>query len=305
MMYSIGVDIGGSHITSGMFEHMDKKLIDKSIVTRSVDNGGSKSEILSHWSEAIQQTMANSDVSQIEGVGLAVPGPFDYYNGICLIKGVQKFDSLYGVNIREELASKLNLRVDQIRFINDAASFSIGEAKFGEASNFSRCVAITLGTGFGSCFLIDGQPVVSGVEVPKEGVLYDKLFDGQMADDLFSTRGLVNSFKQLTGKQVDSVLAICDHAEQAAEARDVFHAFGTQLGQFLKPHLSLFNAEVLVLGGNISKAFEYFGETLQQQLPEIKITVSKLNEHAALIGAASLFEQGFYSELSNTLKLMN
>ncbi|VXD13246.1 ROK family protein [Marinoscillum sp. 108] len=305
MMYSIGVDIGGSHITSGMFEHMNKQLMKNTIVTLPVDNGASKSEILSQWTEAIQRTMSISGVAHVEGIGLAVPGPFDYYNGICLIKGVQKFDSLYEVNIREELSSRLNLPGDKIRFINDAASFSIGEAKFGEASTFRRCVAITLGTGFGSCFLIDGQPIVNGPNVPEQGVLYDKYFDGHMADDLFSTRGLINSFNQLTGKKVDSVLDIYQMAKENTTAYEVFQDFGSELGKFLKPHLSLFNAEVLILGGNISKAFEYFGDKLQEQLPEIKITVSKLNENAALIGGVSLFEKGYYSELSTTLKLMN
>ena len=185
MMYSIGVDIGGSHITSGMFEHMDKYLIPNSIVTIPVDNGASKAEILSKWAEAIRQTIATGGVDQIEGIGLAVPGPFDYYNGTCLIRGVQKFDSLYNVNVRDELSTRLNFPSDQIRFINDAASFSIGEAKYGEAASFSRCVAITLGTGFGSCFLVDGQPIVSGAEVPESGVLYDKYLQGRMADDLF------------------------------------------------------------------------------------------------------------------------
>ncbi|WP_421893251.1 ROK family protein [Marinoscillum sp.] len=305
MMYSIGVDIGGSHITSGMFEHMNKQLIDSTIVTLPVDNGASKSDILSQWTEAIQQTMSISDVAHIEGIGLAVPGPFDYYNGICLINGVQKFDSLYKVNVREELSSRLNFPGDNIRFINDAASFSIGEAKFGEASAFRRCVAITLGTGFGSCFLVDGQPIVNGPDIPLQGVLYDKYFDGHMADDLFSTRGLINSFDQLTGKKADSVLDIYQMAKENTDACQVFRNFGSELGKFLKPHLTLFNAEVLVLGGNISKAYEYFGDDLQEQLPGIKISVSKLNEYAALIGGASLLEKDYYSELSTTLKLMN
>ncbi|MEQ8471167.1 MAG: ROK family protein [Marinoscillum sp.] len=305
MMYSIGVDIGGSHVTSGMFEHSNKELIKDSIVSVQVDNTAPKSEILSLWSEAIQKSMAICGIEQIEGIGLAVPGPFDYYNGVCLIKGVQKFDSLYGVNIREELASRLNISGDKIRFINDAASFSIGEAKFGEASSYRRCVALTLGTGFGSCFLVDGQPIVSGPDVPEQGVLYDKYFEGHMADDLFSTRGLVNAYAQLSGKKVDSALDIYQIAKGNSDACQVFEDFGSKLGEFLKPNLSLFNAEVLVLGGNISKAFEYFGDNLQEQLPGVKINVSQLNENAALIGGASLFEKDYYAQLSSTLKMMN
>lgn len=305
MMYSIGVDIGGSHVTSGMFEHSNKQLIKDTIVTLPVDNGASKAEIFSQWSAAIQKTIERCRITQIEGIGMAVPGPFDYYNGVSLIRGVQKFDSLYKVNVREELSSRLNLPGDKIRFINDAAAFSIGEAKFGEAASFERCVAITLGTGFGSCFLVEGQPIVDGPDVPEHGVLYNKYYEGRMADDLFSTRGLVNSYALLSGMEVDSALDIYQLAKEDNDAIRVLKDFGTDLGRFLKPHLSLFNAEVLVLGGNISKAFNYFGDNLQKQLPETEIMVSKLNEYAALMGGASLFEKGYYAELSSTLKMMN
>lgn len=303
-MYSIGVDIGGSHVTSGMFEHSNKCLVEDSIVTLPVDNSASKSEILFRWASAIQKTMAICGTKEVKGVGMAVPGPFDYCNGISLIRGVQKFDSLYKVNIREELASRLNLSADQIRFINDAASFSIGEAKYGEASAFKRCVAITLGTGFGSCFLDNGKPRVEGIDVPEHGVLYDKYHGSNMADDLFSTRGLVGKYASLTGVKVGGVVEICQLAKENAQAIQVLNDFGVELGRFLKPHLTLFNAEVLVLGGNISKAYPYFGETLEKQLPGIKVLVSKLNEYAALIGGASLFEEDFYNELSSTLKMM-
>ena len=116
---------------------------------------------------------------------------------------------------------------------------------------------------------------------------------------------MINSFDWRTGNKLESVLAIYEQVEENNDALQIFNEFGSELGQFLKPHLSLFNAEVLVLGGNISKAFEYFGGTLKEQLPEIKICVSKLNENAALIGSASLFEKDYYSKLSPTLKLMN
>lgn len=304
-MYSIGVDIGGSHVTAGMFEHSDNILIKESIVTLPVDNSVSKSEILSQWWSAIQQARALCEVKQMEGVGLAVPGPFDYWNGISLISGVQKYDSLYKVNIKEELAARLDLPTNQVRFINDAASFSIGEAKYGEASAFRRCVAITLGTGFGSCFLVDGKPIVAAEDIPEDGVLYNKYYQERMADDLFSTRGLVSTYASVSGDEVSGVFDICQKARENAQASQVLKDFGTELGRFLNPHLALFNAEVLVLGGNISKAYDYFGAHLKKQLPGVKIFVSKLNEHAALMGAASLFEEDFYSELAGTLKMMN
>jgi len=33
-------------------------------------------------------------------VGVAMPGPLNYIDGISLIKGLRKYDNLYGVNIK-------------------------------------------------------------------------------------------------------------------------------------------------------------------------------------------------------------
>ena len=40
-------------------------------------------------------------VNEVKAIGIAIPGPFDYVNGICLIKGVAKYENLYGFNIAD------------------------------------------------------------------------------------------------------------------------------------------------------------------------------------------------------------
>jgi len=51
-----------------------------------------------------------------------------------------------------------------------------------------RTVFLTLGTGFGSAFMVDGNLVKNHPEVPENGVFYDKSFLGTIADECFSTR---------------------------------------------------------------------------------------------------------------------
>lgn len=78
-----------------------------------------------------------------------MPGPFDYLNGIAWFNAeVQKFEHLYGVDIKSKLRNRLDLAPDfLIRFLNDASCFAIGEAWLGEAANYERFIAITVGTG--------------------------------------------------------------------------------------------------------------------------------------------------------------
>lgn len=302
-MYSIGADIGGSHISCSLFEHSNKVLISESLVFKKINRNAMRDDIISDWADAINLTRKTLK-QNIKGVGLAMPGPFDYYNGISLIKGVDKFESLYQVNIREALSDKIKIPPNQIRFINDASAFTIAETSIGEAKNFDRCVGITLGTGFGSCFSDGGQPILKRDDVPQGGFLYDKPFKDKIADEVFSTRGIIRDYFERSGKLCDSVLQVSLNAENENAARETFSEFGKQLGIFLFPYLQTFDAKVIVLGGNICRAYHLFSGTLHQQLPGYKVYVSSLGEKAAMVGAARLLDDNYYQGIENTLKDM-
>lgn len=88
-----------------------------------------------------------------------MPGPFDYERGISLMKGMEKYDSLYGLDIREILSEKLNVPAAHIVFINDAAAFLGGELASGAAADFNRAIGVTLGTGLGSTSNCTGEVI--------------------------------------------------------------------------------------------------------------------------------------------------
>lgn len=76
-------------------------------------------------------------------------------------------------------------------------------------------------------------------------------------------------------------------------ARRLFDVYGEELAQFAGPVLTRFNADVLVLGGNISRAYPLFGPALERRFAadgiRVAVRTSALLDHAAMIGAASLF----------------
>jgi glucokinase len=125
-----------------------------------------------------------------------------------------------------------------------------------------------------------------------------------MADDIFSTRGILGRYKTFSGRDIENVRAICDRVNEDNSAQKALVQFGDELGDFLKPYLDEFNAEILVLGGNIAKAYPYFGEALTVNLPGIEVKVSDLGEQAAIIGSAMLVDNSYYSTIKSTLKFM-
>jgi glucokinase len=167
-MFYIGADIGGSHITCKAVDADKMSIIDALSLRREVDSAGSAGDILSAWSDALFVLISQTGPEKLAGIGFAMPGPFDYSTGLALFEGVRKYDHLYGINVREEIVRRLGLDPSvSVRFLNDATCFAVGEAWIGRASAFSRSMAITLGTGFGSAFLEKGIPVEAGDEVPR------------------------------------------------------------------------------------------------------------------------------------------
>jgi glucokinase len=298
----IGADIGGSHITCMGVDVAKKELVHDLTSRVPVDSSASAEEILTSWTEALQEVIGMLPDKIPGGIGFAMPGPFDYPTGLALFKGVKKYDNLYNINVRDALRKRLNLSDNiPIRFLNDATCFAIGETWMGVAAGFSRTVAITLGTGFGSAFLDEGIPVEKGDEVPKYGCVYHLPFGSSIADDHFSSRWIKNEYQEHVGDRTIGVKEMAELAPSEPAVMAIFTEFGQNLGNFLAPWLNRFSAECLVIGGNIAKGYNLFEKpfrtALQSHNCQTMIYLSALGECAAIAGSARLTDDSFYSRL--------
>jgi len=196
----------------------------------------------------------------------------------------------------------------ELRYLNDATAFGVGEAWLGKAAGAKRSISITLGTGLGSAFVDDGIPVVEGDLVPRMGSLWHLPFNNDIADAAFSTRWFIKRYAQKTGTRLADARQIADRAATDAPAKDVFVEFGTNLGNFVGPWVKRFGADVLVIGGNVSAACHLFGpameESFKQQQLALVTHVSELKEDAASIGSARLFEDNFWNRIKPLLSKM-
>jgi glucokinase len=306
---AIGTDIGGSHISCAAIDLSEGKILRETFAEQTVDNQAQASEIIAVWSATLSDSLAGVSIENVKGIGFAMPGPFDYVKGISYIKGVAKYDNLYGFNIIDAISA--TLRVPDgflIRFMNDASSFAVGEAWAGSASNVNRSLSITLGTGFGSAFISNKIPIVDGPQVPRLGCIYHLPYRDGIADDYFSTRGLLGRYRKLTGIELPGVKELAELAPADNIVADLFTDLGDKLGLFLAPWLKKFGAEKLVIGGNISHAYNLFGLVFEERLKaescSCEVTLSELKEDAALIGSAYLFDDEFWKSVQHALPLM-
>lgn len=306
---AIGADIGGSHITCAAIDLDSRKILRDTVTGHAVDNQAHAGVIIKTWSDAVAVAMSKVPHDKIKGIGFAMPGPFDYVKGISYIRGVAKYENLYGFNIGDAVASNLHVGEDfLIRFMNDASSFAVGEAWAGSARDYSRSVSITFGTGFGSAFIADRIPVCDGPLVPRIGCVYHLPYGEGIADDYFSTRWFLKQYRLRTGKEVPGVRELASMAPDDQVVNDLFAEFGEKSARFLTPWLKSFEAEVLVIGGNISNAWDLFGKIFRTALRDENwngdVALSELKEDAALLGSAYLLDDDFWKAVQHALPLM-
>jgi glucokinase len=230
------------------------------------------------------------------GAELAVPGPFDFETGISRMR--HKLPYLYGVDLRARLAESFGWQPAKVRFLLDSAAFLLGEIGAGEAREVSRAVGITLGTGIGSAFAVDGRVVTEGQGVPPGGEIWNLPYEGGIVEDFLSTRAIQRSYKLRTGA-LPNVARIAADAANDPDAAAVFADFGRHLGLALRMKLSEFAPDVVVIGGGIARSAHLFLPAAMKELAELKmqLRVSRLLDCAALTGAAVAWFNGTKSRV--------
>ncbi|MEI6266249.1 MAG: ROK family protein [Sphingobacteriia bacterium] len=287
--FFIGADIGGSHISIAAIDQASLQIIGdtfRSKINTEIDATNFIQVLVS----LIKQCSTSLQEKKIAAICLAFPGAFDYENGIGLYDGSnKKFEKLYGLNIRETLATELQTDIP-IFFCNDALSFSLGE--YEQLHNASiNMMAITLGSGLGSSFIKNYQLLsLTDNSIPNNGELYNWPYKAGVAEDYFSSKALLRQYSERTGIQADGVKTIKEHADnQDPEAIKLFADFGKDLGIFLLHWSNQSGIKAIVIGGSIVGAWDYFYPSLKQAFSneqnDCSIIPSKNPEQSSMLGS--------------------
>jgi glucokinase len=157
-----------------------------------------------------------------------------------------------------------------------------GEAIGGAAAGYDHAIGFTLGTGIGSAKYHNG--------VGDDASLWKLPFGESIAEDYLATRWFTKRYYERTGKTVADVKELVSKASNDKEVSAVFDEFADNLAEFLSQFVAMENPQVIVMGGNASKASDHFLprvlNTLQQRSITIPVKKATLGEEAAILGAA-------------------
>ncbi len=284
--YVLSYDVGGSHIGCGLCRLSNLELIN--VARAPLATVATFSALVNLIRRLGLQAAAGEP--NIVGASLAVPSPFDTVAGVSLME--HKLTYLYRRDLRSALAKRLGLAPDRLCFLNDAAAYLLGEVVGGSIPKARRAVGITLGTGVGAAFAVDGQCVTSGPGVPPGGEIWNYPYAGGIVEDLISTHRIKADYLARTSLDRE-VADIAASVPTDSDARAVFESFGQHLGEVLRDIVAPFHPDSVVIGGGISRSATLFLPTVEKFVAGLgfHVAASALLERAALAGAAHYWRE--------------
>ncbi len=263
------IDVGGSSLKGGLFD-LDQVSLTPPLV-EPIDARASKEVILDTFASLFRRLLSSYETPfALLGMALAFPGPCDYDAGIPMMQGLAKYEALYGQRMFPALQEVLLLEAKaagsafapsfRLTMQNDARMYAMGAWTLHGAPAAGRYAFLTLGTGLGSAFIVDGALLTEDAQknqafgIPADGYIYHLPLEGKTVDDCLSTRGLLARY---TGEAVNSGKELAEAALAGNEkARKAFRSFGRSLEALVREELKAFSPDLVFVGGNLSLAWD-------------------------------------------------
>lgn len=281
--YVIGIDIGGTKM-SAILLNGTRVVADYTLATPK-DDLAKFTAILKALLEPLFDR-AKKDKVRIKGVGIGLPGALDLKEGkVLAAPNTPVLINLKIVGlIKEKFDPELNVKID-----NDANCFVRAEAMLGAGKKFANVYGLTVGTGIGGGWWMNGEVYAGAFGSANE--------PGHLVIDYRTGLSLEEAYHKLTQNN-PAILA--DEAYRGDRlAEEVFGEFGLILGTALANIINLVEPEVIVVGGGAVQSADLFlpkskktykDLVLSPRAKEVKLVKGKLGKLAGAIGAALLIE---------------
>ena len=313
----IGVDVGGTNLVAGLVDREYHILAKAKMKTRGA--GEHQAEALCEDIVTVARQAAelgNVPLSEVELVGVGIPGAIDRPEGVVLHTPNAPFQN---TPVRMLFQRQWNVPV---YLGNDANCAMVGEYLAGAAKGYRSAMVVTLGTGVGAGVIVDGKLFTgcndTGLEVGHTVIQVGgrPCNCGRRGcwERYSSATGLKMTTREVMETAPDSLMwdlaggslegvggrtAFQAAREGDPGGRRVVEQYLRYLGIGLTNMVNIFQPEIICLGGGVSnEADDLFLEPLRRYVEEERFTregrqteivKAKLGNDAGIIGAAFPF----------------
>lgn len=301
----IGIDIGGSHIATGIVLEKGKLLAKE---TRDIEVSSIKSEervetiIIDTIQNEIKTLLNRHDytISDISRIGIAVPGS----------PNETSIRNVVNLHIKEfNIVEKLKeIYKTDIKLANDGKCAGVAEKEYGALTKYDDCLFLCMGTGVGSAVFLGGKLLKAkqnpGFEfghmiIEKNGPLCNCGKKG-----CFETYASMKRFK---AKAIETLELPKDTQSEELQNFIRKNINKTKVNKFVNEYLenvaigvsnliNIFEPEAICFGGSFSYYDDVFLQPLADKLKKYvfnkntKVTLvsAKLKNDAGIIGATKI-----------------
>lgn len=310
----LGIEIGGTKLQLGLGDGQTPELLDLLRADVEVELGAQGIV------KAIQRLGSKICAQHpIQTIGVGFGGPVDIAKGV-----VTKSHQIAGWDdypLSQQLSDTFGLRV---AVDNDCNVAALGEAKLGAGKGRSRVAYVTVGTGIGGGFVVDGKldgnhrPAICEIGHLRPGVHCNA--SSQTVESISSGWGISNWVREQLRKQsigdssddaVRSLIDACDGHIDALSTKQIGLAavHGNELaaaaidrsaktlGWAIAQFITLAAPEVVVVGGGVSLIGDAFFQPLRNYvktfvfgplMESYEIVPAQLGEEVVVHGAIQL-----------------
>ncbi|MBE6215514.1 MAG: ROK family protein [Bacteroidales bacterium] len=283
------LDVGGTFIKSSLGVAC-KGALEGTFMSTPMSSDGTAEEITNSFREAVsaQTRRAAEEGFTIDAVCAAIPGPFNYKEGIFLMK--HKFAAVYGKSFREILGDVITPDT-RLAFAHDVNGALLGAIMADPSLKEGVVAMCTLGTGLGFAHAIQGQVQESEMGSPARNIWNQPYLDS-IVEDYASRRAILRFYAENGGvlAEGEDVKEIAMRARAGEEnAADAFRQAGRHLAAGAAELVKELGVRYILFGGQISRSFDLMEEEVRKGLPAgVQISVSPDIQGMVLIGASSL-----------------
>ena len=305
-MSYLGVDIGGTAVKLGLVES-NGNIIASNNYSVCFDNY--ETPIFETVKKSIREFLKENNVEEnsLKGIGVSATGQVNSNTGVII--GV-------GGNIKNWCDTEIKKELEEIykvktTVINDANSMIIGEQWVGKARGYNNVIGITIGTGVGGGIIVDSKILLGNVGIAGELGHFSINANGKKCS--CGNMGCYEQYASMTAlvKEViekyhiignlpvkkEEVVGKCifDELEKGnSKIKEIVDNWIENIGKGLVSLTHIFNPEIILLGGGVSKQEKLFIEPLREYVlnhvmkkfgENLKVEAAELGNNAGLVGA--------------------
>lgn len=304
------IDIGGTKIAVGIVDDAGNVLARRECPT---DPSRGYANALSNIRKMVAATADESN-TQLSGIGIGSTGPVFPLTGE--FGDVNFFPNWKGENLVRDLSDLFQVKV---AMENDADAAALGEASWGAGKNRQRLIYVTIGTGIGTGFIIDGH-LYRGVDCSHPEIghhlvdpagpacvcgfhgCWESLAAGPAMTAWMNEQAAPDypHGRDLSAKRICELALAGDDLAKRAVDREAYY-----LGLGLANLVTMFCPDAIVLGGSVMKSASLFLSRIKDVIRQscslvpfdkTEITLASLGENANLIGAARVWYHRFQND---------